>query len=76
MKNISRHVGKLEILERLKNSTNGNPRYRCYVAGVHFVTKADCSYSYSLPNYQDKEAVVTVGIHYGKATLDTIELTE
>lgn len=76
MKNITRHTGKLEVLERLKNSVNGNPRYRCYVDGFSFITRSDCGYSYTITNYRDKDVIVTIGTHYGKATLNTIELVK
>ena len=70
MKNITMHTGKLKVLERLKNSANGNPRYRLYVSGVSFVTKPDSAYSYDVGNLEGKTVTVSVGTHYGKATLD------
>ena len=74
MKNISRHVGTLEIVERLPNSINGNPRYLLRVDGVTFKTAVDSSYGYSVSNFEGKTVEVTVGTHYGTATLNTISL--
>jgi len=74
MKNITRHHGTLEIIRREKNSVNGNPRYYIYVGGVNCYTSPDSSLAYEVPNYIGKNVVVTIGIHYGRATLDSIEL--
>lgn len=73
MKNPSTHTGKLEIMERLKNSYNGNPRFRCYIAGVSFVTKPDCMYGYRIENYQGRELTVVLATHYNKTTLMQIK---
>lgn len=72
MHNTSTHIGTLEILDRLPNSKNGNPRYLARVDGVTFCTPVDSSHGYGLPNYADTRVCVTVGTHYGRATLDTI----
>ena len=69
MKNISRHVGKLELIKRLPNSVNGNPRYLLYCAGVSFKTTVDSSYGDSVPNDIGKECEVTVGTHYNTCQL-------
>lgn len=74
MKNISRHAGKLEVLERMPSSRNGNPRYRLYIAGFHCVTAPDSSYGYSVKNFEGKQVVATIGTHFGRATLDSVEL--
>jgi hypothetical protein len=73
MKNISRHVGKLEILDRLPSSTNGNPRYLLRVAGFTCKTPVDSMYGYSVPNYNGKDVVATIGTHYGTATLASVQ---
>lgn len=72
MKNITQHTGKLEIIERLPNSINGNPRYLCRIDGYTFRTAPDSSYGYSLPNHDGKVTTVTLGTHYGKCTLNSI----
>ena len=73
MKNITRHVGILEHLERLPNSRNGNPRWRFYVGGIHARTAVDSQYGYSIDNYRGKRVVVEIGTHYGVPTLHRIE---
>ena len=76
MKNVSVHVGKLEVIKRLKSSVNGNPRYQVYVAGFHCVTAPDSSLGYSVRNYDGKEVKATIGTHYGVVTLQTVELVK
>lgn len=77
MKNITRHTGTLQITERMRNSINGNPRFRCAIVTganscVTFVTKPDCAHSYDIQNHDGKAVDATIGTHYGVATLDTI----
>lgn len=76
MKSISRHYGLLSELERLPSSRYGNPRYRARVGGVSFVTRPDASVAYSLPNYVGKPVAVTIGSHYGRATLALICISD
>jgi hypothetical protein len=73
MKNITRHTGTLEIIERLKNSYNGNPRYLCRIDGYTFRTKPNSSYAYTLPNHSGKVITVTLGTYYGRLALNSIE---
>jgi len=73
MKNVSRHQGKLEILQRLPNSFYGNPRYLIRVDGFTCKTPIDSMYGYSVPNFDGKEVIATIGTHYGIATLDSVE---
>ena len=76
MKNLTRSVGILEMVERLPNSKNGNPRYKCRCGSVDFITGIDSSHGYSISNDFGKKAIVTVGTHYGKTTLDRYQLQE
>jgi hypothetical protein len=73
MKNVTRHVGTLRIVKQLRNSKNGNPRFRCYVAGFHFNTKPDCMLSYDIRNLDGKEVVATIGTWRNNATLASIQ---
>lgn len=73
MKNVTRHIGKLEIIERLKNSVNGNPRYLLRIDGVTCKTGVDSLYGYDILNHRDKTVVATIGIHYGVVILHTLE---
>ena len=72
MKNISRHYGLLEIIERLPSSINGNPRYLAKAGGFTFRTPVDSMHGYSITNYRNKNVVVTIGQHYGVPTLNSI----
>jgi hypothetical protein len=74
MRNITRHIGKLEIVERLDNSVNGNPRYLLKVDGWTCRTSVDSSHGYEVPNYEGHVVAATIGTHYGKATLDSCRL--
>lgn len=79
MKNVKSYTGTLRIVERMKNSVNGNPRFRCYIeneagaAEVLFVTKPDSAYAYDIGNLTDKQVTANIGIHYGIDQLDSIE---
>lgn len=73
MKNITRHIGTLEIIERLPSSANGNPRYLLRVDGCTCRTAVDSSHGYSVPNFDGRRVEATIGTHYGSATLNTIK---
>jgi hypothetical protein len=73
MKNTTRHQGKLEIIQRLKGSINGNPRYLIRIDGFTCKTPVDSMYGYSVPNFDGKEVIATIGTHYGTATLDSLK---
>ena len=66
-------TGKLEVIRRLPSSRNGNPRYLLRVDGTTFRTAVDSSHGYSVTNHDGKSVRVTVGTHYGVATLADIE---
>lgn len=70
MKNVTHHIGKLEIIERLPSSRNGNPRYLLRVDGWTCRTAVDSSLGYSVGNLDGKQVEAYIGTHYGKATLD------
>ena len=72
MKNFSRHVGKLEIVRRLRPSRNGNPRYQCRCGGFTFVTEPDSSIAYELPHFEGKQVEIVVGTLRNKLTLKYI----
>jgi hypothetical protein len=78
MKNITRHTGTLRIVKRMKNSYLGNPQFMVFVDesdeghGVRFRTAANSSHAYGIENYEGQRVTVTVGTHYGCATLNTI----
>lgn len=72
MKNITHHVGILTIAARLPNSKNGNPRFKIRVDGRTCYTAVDSMQGYSVENFNGKQVEVTIGTHYGKPTLNTI----
>jgi len=79
MKNITEHKGTLYIVERLKSSVNGNPRYSCLLVmdgteSIAFKTGVDSSFGYSITNYRDKEVVVSLGTVRNQTTLNDIKL--
>jgi len=73
MKNIRTVIGKLEVIQRLPSSYNGNPRYLLEIDGVTFKTKVDSGYGYCVTNYRDKLVEASIGSHYGSLTLDTLK---
>lgn len=70
--------GKLNIIERLKSSVNGNPRYSFVIVDSEgnlsplIKTKPDSSYSYSITNYRDKSVAVEVSMYHGSLSLVSI----
>jgi len=53
-------TGKLENIERMPSSLNGNPRYSFTVDGYRVVLPVDSSWGYSITNYRDQ--IVTVEV--------------
>jgi hypothetical protein len=74
MKNITSHIGKLEIIKRLPSSRNGNPRWLLRVDGWTCCTSPDSSLGYKVQNFDGKTVEATIGTHYGAATLDGAKL--
>lgn len=78
MKNISRHIGKLQKMESMQKSAKGNPRYRAFVGdgktGFSFVTKPDCLLAYKVNNLCGSQVEITIGKYYGRATLNSIKV--
>lgn len=72
MKNLTRHTGKLELIQRMKSSINGNPRFLVSIDGTTCQTSVDSMHGYTVQNLEGKEVTATIGTYYGKATLDDI----
>ena len=70
MKNLTRHVGRLEVVERIESSQSGNPRFRLRVDGFTFVTKPDSAYAYDVSNKEGQQVLVKIGTHYGTCQLE------
>ena len=60
MKDIKTISGKLQIVEKLKNSLNGNPRYMALIGDLVVKTKPDAQLGYSITNYRDKQVIALV----------------
>ena len=82
MKNITRHTGKIRLIERLKNSRDGNPQFILGVIddlerglGWTFRTPKDSMLGYEIKNYIDRDVdvTVTIGTHCNTCTLNSIE---
>ena len=69
MKNLTRHTGILEMIKRLPNSANGNPRFQLRCDGWTFCTKPDTMVAYDIERFIGAIVTVTVGTHYGKCQL-------
>ena len=80
MKNITRHTGTLELVHRMKNSSNGNPQFMLAVIehpaqglGWRFRTPANSMLGFQVQNFIGKKVDVTIGTFYGCATLNSIQ---
>lgn len=72
MKNITRHIGKLHMISRMKNSISGNPQYLLSCDNYTFRTKANDMIAYKISKYFDCDVVVTIGTHRNCLTLNTV----
>jgi len=75
MKNVTRHTGILEIIERDKNNgNNGNPRYVVRLDGYTCRTMVDSSLGYSITNYDGKVVTAEIGTHYNTVSIQNVKL--
>jgi hypothetical protein len=76
MKNLETIKGlKIDKLERMSSSINGNPRFRVHFSnGLISQTMVDASLGYSIQNYvgENKPVDVEVGTHYGTVQVNRI----
>ena len=72
MKNITSHTGTLEIVKRMNNSINGNPRYMLRCDGWTFCTQPDSGIAYEIENHVGKMVTVHIGTHYGRCQLKSL----
>lgn len=73
MKNITHHVGELEIIGRLPSSLFGNPRYELRIDGFYCVTAVDSQHGYMVSNFDGRKVEATIGTHYGRPALNSIK---
>ena len=76
MKNITSHTGTLEIVKRMNNSVNGNPRFELRVDGWTCRMVPDSMLAYQIEGWAGKTVEAFIGTHYGHATLDSIRILE
>ncbi len=73
MKDITSHTGIVTNLKRLASSRNGNPRYSFNIGSMEVCTASDCSLGYKISNFENVLVDITVGEHYGRLTLNSLE---
>ncbi len=73
MKNCTQHTGLLEIVRRLANTPNGNPRYLCLLDGHTCRTAPDSMEAYGVLNYDGCRVTAIIGSYYGVATIHNIK---
>ena len=77
MKDVTQHTGTLELIERLPNSPNGNPRYLVRLDGQTARTIVDSSEAYGdIPNNFGKRVTAELGTHYGKTHIRRVRRLE
>lgn len=72
MKNVTSHTGILEIVKRMDNSVNGNPRFMLRCDGWTFCTQPDSGIAYEIENYVGRVVTVLIGTHYGRCQLKSL----
>ena len=72
MRNVTHHAGILKIIERLPNTTSGNPRYEVEIDGYRMVTKPDVSDAYLVSDLDGCPVEVLAGTHYGKLSISRV----
>ena len=65
-------IGNLEIIKRLNNSINGNPRFLVSIGGVECYTAPDAGLAYGITNRRVQPVTATVKPYYGKLTIQTL----
>lgn len=73
MKNIQTVEGKLEIIEQLKHSKNGNPKFLLKVGEVEMETETDSGLTFLVKSYQGKTVTAKYGLHRNKVTLSELD---
>ena len=73
MKNIIQKNGLLTIINRLPSSINGNARFLISIDGLVCQTAIDSDLSDYVKNLDNRLVEATIGIHYGKETLNTLQ---
>lgn len=70
-------VKTIDYLERMNNSTNGNPRYRVgFTDGTSYTTKPDTMIAYALTNPEYREGPVKVTFMGKREQIVNVEVAE
>ena len=72
MKNVTSPTGILEIVKRMDNSVNGNPRFMLRCDGWTFCTQPDSGIAYEIENHVGKMVTVHIGTPYGRCQLKSL----
>lgn len=73
MKNTQTYTGTLRVIERMKNSTNGNPRFLVMVGDTVARTLPDAGYSYTIGNLEGQKVRAVIGEHRGRDHVASID---
>lgn len=76
MKNVQEYTGTLYIIDKMKNSINGNPRYMVLVGDTVAYTTVDSGIAYSIGNYDGKRVQASIGSHYKTTSIADVKLAE
>jgi len=71
--NTETAIGKLNVLERLKSSFVGNPRYLIEINGTAYRTEPNSSLGYSVTNYDGDQVRAQVRIYRGKWAIQSVK---
>lgn len=67
-----RGTGTVNAIERLPNSTNGNPRYCVRISGGAFYTAPDSDIAYGIEQYLNKRVTIEWRYWYKRPTITAI----
>ena len=73
MKHTQTITGELLLIERLPSSYYGNPRWLLTIGGQVCRTAVDANLAYGISNHDGKQVEATIGLHYGKMTVETVK---
>ena len=72
MNDILVQTGKLAIIERLRDSKSGTPRYWVLINDYSYKTKPGAEYNHAIPGLAGSTITVTIGRHDGRPTISNI----
>ena len=72
----TRHCGKLRIIEKLRHSTNGNPRYLVAIDGYVARTIPNSQLGYTITNYNGKQVEAILRDWRGKLHIESVHTSQ